>query len=104
MGFSGDRSELGSPPIQLAVKFLFDFNKLACFASFPQKHYGNWMLSLNPDFYPEPGKTVGFYHGVIVLLNTPQLQSISMHIAVCKDFISIKYSTCTKNSFYKFRY
>lgn len=105
MWFSADRSsQLGSPPGQLAVTILLDFNKLACcFAFYPQKYYGNWVFLLNPDFYLEPGKTVGFYHGVIGLLNIPQLQS-SMHRAVCKDFTSIKYSTCTKNAFYKFRY
>lgn len=45
MRFSGDRAaELGSSPGQLAMKFLLDFNKLACYYAFPQKIL--WELSV----------------------------------------------------------
>lgn len=80
------------------MKFLLDFNKLVCYYALPPKNLWELLL-LNPDFYLGPGRAAGFYHGVIVLLSITQLQSISMHIGVCRDFTSIKYSTFMKEAF-----
>lgn len=45
MRFSGDRDTgLGLSPGQLAVKFLLDFNKLACYYALPPKNL--WELSV----------------------------------------------------------